>query len=420
MDGNSAWTKAGEAGNEAEMPLSPPLPIACSAELRLLAACVLSDDVAVEQALNVPVDWGRFTRLATYNGVQSLAGQRLQLARAPLPPEVKEQLLDAVRQDAVMHLSQTATSVQLVTLLGKVGVSALVLKGAALAQQLYADHPEWRRSSDIDILIDEPDLDAANQALLREGFSRSWPDDEPPLRGRDMFMHLANVFNYVHPETGQLVELHYRITLNPHWMPVPFARLLAESELIETRFGSFRGIAGDPMLSYLCWHALSHGDYRLKWFGDLARALRRAGQTGLAACLLRDSSPLEPNPALLADGTLHALTDGALGARVSEGWRAAAAHVIADMDEAVDTPIKRSLARLPVELANMRFVARLSSNWRGKGYTLTRSLCDPRDVGVLGLSARWVPLYCLAGPFLAVRRFLRGRRAGGEGNRHAE
>ncbi len=390
-------------GNEAKMPQ----PIITSAEMRLLGACVLGDDAAVVQALNARVDWHRFVDLAGYNDVLGLAGQRLQqLADGAVPPEPKAQMLEALRHDTIMHLSQTATSVQIVTLLGKAGIQSLVLKGAALAQQLYGDHPAWRRSSDIDILIDVAGLDAANEILLREGFHRSWPEHEPPLRGRDMFRHLANVFNYVHPHTDQLIELHYRIALNPHWMPVPFESLLAESELIETEFGSFRGIADDPMLSYLCWHALSHGDYRMKWFGDLARALRRAEQTSLAACLLRDNRPLERNPAVLADATLFELTDGALGAKVPADWHAATAHIIADMDEAANTPVKRSLARLPTELANMRFVARLSSHWRGKGYALTRSLCDPRDVSVLGLSARWVPLYCLAGPFLAIRRFI--------------
>lgn len=396
-----------------------PKPVARSADLNLLGACVLGDDTAVAEALHAPIDWGRFARLAAYNDVQGMAGQRLQSAGAAVPAAVSEQLRDAVRQDAVMHLSQTATSVRLVALLGEAGVPALVLKGAALAQQLYGDHPEWRRSSDIDILIDAGDLDVANRALLADGFHRIWPAHEPPLRGRDMFMQLANVFNYVHPDTRQLIELHYRIALNPHWLPVPFASLFGESERIETRFGSFRGLAGDPMLSYLCWHALSHGDYRLKWFGDLARALRRAGQTSLAACLLRDARPLERNPALLADAALHALTGGALGAAAPARWNAATAHVIADMDAARDTPVKRSLARLPRELANMRFVMRLSSNWRGKSYGLLRGLCDPRDVAVLGLGLRWAPLYGLAGPFLAVRRFLRRRAAGAEGYRHA-
>ena len=132
-----------------------PKPVARSADLNLLGACVLGDDTAVAEALHAPIDWGRFARLAAYNDVQGMAGQRLQSAGAAVPAAVSEQLRDAVRQDAVMHLSQTATSVRLVALLGEAGVPALVLKGAALAQQLYRDHPEWRRSSDIDILIEQ-------------------------------------------------------------------------------------------------------------------------------------------------------------------------------------------------------------------------------------------------------------------------
>lgn len=386
------------------MPFSP----ACSAELRLLAACVLQDDAAVLEALKPPIDWYRFERLAEYNDVQSLTGNRLQRLPSPppVPSDIMGYLLDALREDAVMHLSQTAESVRLVALLGKAGVTALVLKGAALAQQLYGDDPECRRSSDIDILIDSADLDEADRALIAGGFRRSWPASEPPRRGREMFLQLANVFNYVHPKTSQLVELHHRITLNPYWMPVPFGALLAESELVETQFGAFRGISGNPLISYLCWHALSHGDYRLKWFGDLARALRREGQTSLTACLARDARPLERNPAVLADGIAYALTGGSLGAEAPSGWSEAVAHVIADMDGAVDTPMKRSLARLPRELANLRFVMRLSSNWRGKAYGVLRSVSDPRDAEVLRLGRGWSWLYALAGPVLSVRRFL--------------
>ncbi len=387
--------------------LSPP---AFSAELRLLAACVLLDDAAVLQALRAPIDWHRFGQLAKYNDVQGLAGKRLR--GLPSPPPVPAVIMDdlhaALREDAIMHLSQTAESARLIALLDKAGISALVLKGAAVAQQLYGGDPECRRSSDIDILIGEADLDAADRALVSGGFRRSWPEGEPPRHGRDMFLQLANVFNYVHPQTRQLIELHHRITLNPYWLPVSFAALFAESEAVDTRFGSFRCVSGDPLVSYLSWHALSHGDYRLKWFGDLVRALRREQQASLAACLARDSRPLERNPSVLADGIVHVLTGGRLGVEAPDSWGKAVAQVVADMDEAVDTPTKRSLARLPREIANLRFVMRLSSHWRGKAYAVLRTVSDPRDAELLGLGVRWAWLYGLLGPLLAVRRFLLG------------
>ena len=262
------------------VPLSP--------ELALLAACNLASDRVLadraREAARGGIDWDRFGHLADHHGMGGLAGARLARTAPGLVPDALAGALRRVlRQQAVLQLAQTAESASLTARLGGAGIRTIVLKGMALAHTLYTPDPEWRSSLDIDILIDQADLLEADRVLRDAGYSRGWPTGDLPVAGLGMFLNLANVFEYVSPINGITVELHFRPTLNPHCLPVDFAALYAASSPIETACGTFRGLDGPLHIAYLCWHAIGHAGYRLKWFGDIARALQGLGAAlGLA------------------------------------------------------------------------------------------------------------------------------------------
>jgi hypothetical protein len=389
-----------------------PASSARSPELALLAACGLDSatDLAARAELVArhPFDWARFERLALDHGLAGMAGERLNaVAPGLLPSDQAETLRRTLQHDALRQIAQTAETARLCGAIAAAGAEAMVMKGVGLAHLLYPEQPAWRSSSDIDLLIDAEALPAADRALRAAGYARTSPVADPPSgsAGR-MALHLDNVFDYVHPASGQLVELHHRLTRNPHWVPCPFAALRAAASPVETRWGRFLALDGPANLAYLCWHALGHYRFLLKWICDIARALDRAGATSCAALVTAQQPAISPHPAALVDALLACIAgkgDAAGDARS----RQAADRIAARMEDPAAFPTARSFARLPGEIANELFLMRLADSWPGRAYQLLNLLADPRDARVLKLGPRWAPVYALLGPLLSVARYLR-------------
>lgn len=386
----------------------------------MLAACDLAGDAALAAriaAAGPRFDWDRLAALARGNQMPAIVAERLA-ALAPEGPAgagaraVAADLAGYLQASAVMSLVQTHATHAIIALLEQAGIPALVLKGMALSHLLYPDAPHRRASSDIDVLIDPATLARADAALKAAGWQRKWPEADPPIRGRDMFLLLANVFDYVHPVSGQILELHFRPTLNPAWFPASFAALHAAAVAVPTQRGTLPSLGGARLVAYLCWHSFAHAGFRLKWFCDIARALRLAGAARCTS-LCPPEAGFAQGPLELADAlalTIEQALDpdavGYAGPHAGEIRR-----ILADMEDPHELPTGRTVAMLGAELRFRRFLARLSPGWRGKSYEVLRALADPRDVRVLKLGAAFAPVYLVAGPVLALARLAQRSRA---------
>lgn len=403
----------GSADEAASMIRSRPL----SPEFALLAACALLDDgrfgaLASPLARRPGFDWDRFVALGTFHGVELVARLRLEQALpGAIPAAQVAQLQRRLVQSSALSAAHAKVTAELVAQLDRAGVRALVLKGAALAAQLYAPTPELRASSDIDILVAPERLDAADDVLRRAGHARVWPEADPPRTALPMFLRLANVFEYSGPAFGEVVELHCRATLNPHALPVAFDELWSASMPVETGYGAVRTLGGPLQMHYLCHHVLSQPPHRLKWFGDIVRALRLAGQSECAAYVASYLRPLPARPARFTDAILRdfdrviesAASDrtGVSGGERDFAWMAGM------MERGEAMPVARTFSRLPRELRHLRFVLRLTPGWRGKTTELLLALADPRDAVSLRLSPRFAPVYAVLGPLLALARLVK-------------
>jgi len=395
-------------------------PSPLSPEFALLAACALLDDERLAQvagplARRDRFDWQRFVELGAFHGVGALAQARLDRAvPGAIPADQAARLHGLQVQGAALNAAHARCTVRVVEMLEKEGIPALVLKGAALAAQLYAPQRELRVSSDIDILVAPDRLRAADAALRRGGLARSWPETIPPEKAWPMFFRLANVFDYRGAVLDEVVELHGRATLNPHALPVSFAELEAASVAVETGHGTVRTLGGPLQVQYLCQHSLLQLPHRLKWFGDIARALRLAGESDCAAFVASYPKPLPLRPALFT-GRLLRQSDLAIEQTAARGPARPSrdfVRIVRVMERGEDFPTARTFARLPHELRHLLFVLRLTPGWRGKAYEFLRALSDPRDAVSLRLGPRFAVVYALAGPILALRRFIRRSGAG--------
>lgn len=386
-----------------------------SPELTLLLACDLSGGAALQAAAGaVPVgfDWDRFGHLAFAHDMAGIVGARLvPLVGEAMPAGLAEELTTLRRSEVAMSMTQLELTARLTRALDASGIAAIILKGAALGHLLYAPCPEWRNSLDIDILVSPDQRERAEAVLLGAGLTCGDPAGRVPLRGRAMRLLLQNAGDFIVPHSGQLVELHHRICRNPYWLSAPFDALLGQSVVLETAYGPIRSLTGPVLLNYLCWHALAHLGYRLKWFCDLARALRHFAAPGCVAFAEAGGAVRHLE---LADAVLARLLPGVDGGMVPAAkpcWNRRAAAIVADLEDPRDIPTQRSLAGLPAELAFRLFLARLAPGGRARAFELLDLTSDPRDAAVLGLGPRFAPLYAALGPFLALRRMTKARRA---------
>jgi hypothetical protein len=388
--------------------------IQLSTELDLLAACDQGCDeflaCKAQKAVQSGIDWARFEKLVVGHGMGGLVCARLMsVAPRVLPSNIVDLLHALLRQHTVLHLIQTAESARLTRCLDAGGVRSIILKGAAVAHLLYAPTPEWRASSDIDILVPEEDLLLADRILTKAGYIRAFPAGDLPKAGLDMLLLLANTFSYSHAHSDLVVELHHRIAPNPYWLPFTFDEFYGQSKVIETGKGSMRGLDGSLLLGYLCWHALGHIGYRLKWFGDVARMLRHIESDGRGDIAIAVRYPSMARSIDLACEVVAALYETAAEPHESTvvAWRSDVARILGGLERPVEIFGTRNIRRLTVEWSNVRFLMRLSPDRRSKAYQLLRTASDPRDVATLGLGKRWLIVYTLAGPPLAAWRFVR-------------
>ena len=387
-----------------------------STELALAAGCSVLDDDRLAAALDGvlarhSLDWDRFLGAAGYHCVERLACARLEALR---PGIIPDRLRGALRRRsliaAALHAAQTRVTVTTLAELQKSGIQALVLKGAGVAHLLYSENPAFRSSGDIDILVAPENFCAAERSLVEMGFHRTWPSAEPPPAARAMLLTLANVFDFRDPKLGHTIELHCRATMNPYALPGKFEEMAASSVEVDTTDGPLRTLDGALHIAYLCHHATTSLVFRLKWFGDIARAERRAGGGDCARIVADDPRALPQRPAQLVSQVLRRL-EREIEAPVQKSTTRAEpltplGHVLASMEQQIYVPPARNIARLPVEIANLRFVLGLMPSWRAKAYEWLRSICDPRDALLLRLSPRFAVLYAIAAPIFSIWRLV--------------
>jgi hypothetical protein len=307
----------------------------------LAAACCRAAgqdrDAAVRAALG-GVDWRRFERVVARHRVEGLAHEALRRAGAVLEPQVDQALGRAAAEIAFDGLRMAAEAVRLQRALDQAGIANLALKGATI-DVLAWGRIGLKRAWDIDLLVDAGDAPRARAVLEAAGYDLRDPADSSDAAFA-AWVGLAKESVFIHPGSGLVVELHWRLADAAGLLPGLSARSPAQTVRLSQAL-ALRTLAGEELFAYLCVHGASHAWSRLKWLADLGALLaarddagrtalyRRALELGAGRCpasalllceaLLGVPLPAGPAGEIRADRKALALADLALDAMTHGG-----------------------------------------------------------------------------------------------------
>lgn len=378
----------------------------------LVCACLAPAAQALPDA--AVIDPAQLARVARRHQVSALVAARLEQAGQAVPEALARQA-EAGRRRA---LRQLGTALDLSEMLERSGVPVVLLKGVALSQQAFGS-PLLRGAVDIDLLVRPQDVAAAWQLLSRAGWRQVNPPE--PLTGARLalFCRAAKDSLHRHRETGQVLELHWRLSdeLAEPLMPPPAA--LASLVLAPGR--SVRVLDDAAQFLYLATHGAAHGWARIKWLADVAALLHRSpdggarlwahaagagGQiaAGSAVILAQELFGLAPPPGFVRPRGVRIAGVLWLARRIMRAGEGA---------RELETTPWRGWAEMLAKLL-------VAAGWRGRLAVLRRLALAGEDIAQVALPKGLIWLYpLLRVPLLLRRRTMRWRRlreARGAGN----
>lgn len=372
----------------------------------LVCACLAPGVQALPDA--AAVDPGLLVRVAKRHQVSALVAARLEEAGQAVPDALARQA-EAARRRA---LRQMGTALGLAETLECRGIPVVLLKGVALSQQAFGS-PLLRGAVDIDLLVRAEDVAAAWQTLADAGWRQVNPPT--PLAGARLALFCRAAKDSLHrrPQTGQVLELHWRLSDE---MAEPLMPPVAALERLTLAPGRSVAVLDDAALFlYLCTHGAAHGWARIKWLADVAALLHRSpdggkklwshaagagGRTaaGSAVILAQELFGLAPPPGFVRPGGLRIAGVLCLARRIMRAGEGAR--------ELEATPW-RGWAEMLAKLL-------VAAGWRGRLAVLRRLALAGEDIAQVALPKGLIWLYpLLRVPLLLRRRAARWRRLRG-------
>lgn len=251
-----------------------------SPEMRLLSTLSLHPqrpaDIGRFAALDLSaIDWQRFLALVDRHdvGVPVSTTVRNHLSGV-VPPPVQGELLRREKRNSYHVLGQLAELARLVRSFAAEGVTVWPLKGPLMSWQLFG-RADFRRSSDLDLLVRPEDLSPAERVLLSSGYIRVCPPPQTTPRQWRFYNRFAHHSKHVQPERRHRVELHWSMA-NSHLLPPALARDMV-SRALPVDYAGFTApaLTVEDTAMYLLIHGATHNWIQLKWLLDVAACLRR-------------------------------------------------------------------------------------------------------------------------------------------------
>jgi hypothetical protein len=245
-------------------------------EAQLMLSCTTAALIperadAIRDLIRRGINWELVTHAAPRQAVMPLVYRALIPAFASsLPSAIRNTMRRYVQGNALRNLHLAAELLRLCRLLTEQGISALALKGPALAASAYGDIT-LRQFSDLDILVRERDLRTTLEVLQADGF-------RPFLRlkGSPREIPGGSQLTLVRDRATFAIDLHWR--LSPSYFPLTpeGEELWSRATQVNLGAGSVLTLGCEDTLLHLCVHGARHGWQSLSGICDVAAATRRS------------------------------------------------------------------------------------------------------------------------------------------------
>jgi hypothetical protein len=146
------------------------------------------------------------------------------------------------------------------------GVTALFIKGAALAELAYGGQV-LKHCRDIDVLVTPADAERAFGLLEQDGYSAVVPKGPLSESQRQVVFRLHKDMELYKPERRLSVELHWRLIDNSVLLEARDAG--SPFQQVPVLGGQLSTLADAQLFAYLVTHGATHCWFRLKWLADL-------------------------------------------------------------------------------------------------------------------------------------------------------
>lgn len=239
-----------------------------SKEDLLLLSCARTDAnmSRIKEILSSPLNWDYIIVNAQRHGISPLLYYNLSsVENDTLVPD------KAMKTLRGRYYATLARNMRLYDELHKVlesyrdaGINVIVLKGAALAENVYQDIG-LRSFEDIDILVREDDLQKAKKVILAEGYTLNEsisPEAFSEKYGCDLH-YVKDIIIEIHWDIvrRKIYNLYTEIKIDELWGNAQPAKIANTDALV---------LAPEDMLLHLCVHLSKHGYNRLIWLCDLS------------------------------------------------------------------------------------------------------------------------------------------------------
>jgi hypothetical protein len=225
-----------------------------------------------------PLDWARFLRVVRRHRVLGLVHHGLKWAWPDVPPDIVKQISAQAATLFRDNLAMAAEAVRVQRLFDEAKLPVLFIKGTSLAVLAFGNLG-LRAGKDIDLLIPCGLLWEAVGLLESGGYRRFDPPPDISDTSMRLLMTIRKDLGFIHEKTGQQIELHWRLFLNPHVMDE--TSFLAASRVVPlTGTSGLRTLGEEDLFTYLCVHGALHCWYQLKWVADIGALLAATPQSG--------------------------------------------------------------------------------------------------------------------------------------------
>jgi hypothetical protein len=220
-------------------------------------------------------NWDRVWATAGDQHIRPLVARAVAsgLLASALPPGARKEAERVRLQTLFANQALQGELERIADSLGKRGIPVVPLKGTVLARRLY-DDLDARQGGDVDILVPQPNVQAARAVLGEAGYVTATEDAprarEHPFHGSP-FVREGRTVRFV-------VELHWALG-NPRFVTVDYAHLWKRILEHSSDREPLRPLPTEETLVYLAAHSATHHTGVLRLVVDIDRLVRREAGT---------------------------------------------------------------------------------------------------------------------------------------------